>query len=153
MGRTECAKDIKLMAMQAKIDTLSRGRKGGGETTVNNESGKKSIKPPLIPNPGWLANDTVPDSIDKVMTHRGKKWHECTNPVSARARRHPTWEGKINKEVEEVREEMPVMEVLMEATEGVNFDENQGRAVEEEEKESVNDVKRVAIFHPLALVA
>jgi hypothetical protein len=52
-----------------------------------------------------------------------------------------------------VREEMPVMEVLMEATEGVNFDENQGRAVEEEEKESVNDVKRVAIFHPLALVA
>jgi hypothetical protein len=41
---TPSTEDLKLMAMQAKIDTLSRGRKGGGKTAAKNEGGRSSPK-------------------------------------------------------------------------------------------------------------
>jgi hypothetical protein len=71
--------DVKLMAMQAKIDTLSGGKKGGGEKIVRAEEARRNTnqRKGAIPDPAWLANDTKPEPIDKVMTHKGKNWHFC----------------------------------------------------------------------------
>jgi hypothetical protein len=73
------ADDVKLMAMQAKIDHLSRSKKEGGETAAKREvvKGNTNQRPGALPDPAWLANDTKPDPIDKVMTHKGKSWHFC----------------------------------------------------------------------------
>jgi hypothetical protein len=71
--------DVKLMAMQAKIDTLSGGKKGGGEKIIKADEARRNTnqRKGAIPDPAWLANDTKPDPIDKVMTNKGKNWHFC----------------------------------------------------------------------------
>jgi hypothetical protein len=72
------AEDVKPMAMQAKIDTLTRGQKGGGESTAKTEGRRNTNKRPgAKPDPDWLVNDTKPDPIDEVLVHKGKSWHFC----------------------------------------------------------------------------
>jgi hypothetical protein len=142
------ADDVKLMAMQAKIDSLSRGRKGGGEAITKDEGGKNSGKPPPIPDPGWLANDTAPDPIDKVMSHKGKKWHYCCEENGGKCggkwRVHKPSECKGTADPNRKRgsqkqggrggpsngagdpndvKRLKIMEVLTAAMEGVVFDE------------------------------
>lgn len=71
--------DVKLMTMQAKIDTLTKRKQEGSEKIVKAEEGRSNTnqRTGALPDPAWLANDTKPDPIDKVMTHKGKSWHFC----------------------------------------------------------------------------
>jgi hypothetical protein len=143
------AEDVKLMAMQAKIDTLSRARKGGGEIAAKNEGTKKSFKTPLTPDPGWLTNQTAPEPINKVMTLRGKKWHYCCQenggkcggkwrvhkPSECKGTAAPRKRGKEkqgsrgdadegdNPEDSNHAKRLKIMEVLTQAMHGVDFDE------------------------------
>ena len=80
------AEDVKPMAMQDKTDTLTRGKKGGGETTAKTEGGrsKTNQRPGAKPDPDWLVSNTKPDPIDKVMVHKGKSWHFCCQENSGK---------------------------------------------------------------------
>jgi hypothetical protein len=139
---------VKLMAMQAKIDTLSRARKGGGEIAAKNEGTKKNFKTPLIPDPGWLTNQTALEPID-LMTLRGKKWHyccqenggkcggkwrvhkpsECKGTAALRKRgkekqgsQGDTDEGGSSEDSNDVKR-LKIMTALTEAMNGVDFEE------------------------------
>ena len=71
--------DVKLMAMQAKIDNLASRKKESSEKIIKGEEARRNTnhRKGAIPDPAWLASDTKPDPIDKVMTHKGKSWHYC----------------------------------------------------------------------------
>jgi hypothetical protein len=73
----------KLMAMQAKLDTLTVNNKRKREEEDDGEemqrrTKRRSTTRQANPNdPGWLLTDQKPNPIDKTMTHKGKQWHFC----------------------------------------------------------------------------